>query len=98
MSERARSDESRCDVVNGEGRRCYGSLVHSPPHVFWLPDPVTGERLPRLSEASCIGSCDHCRPDDWHGCARPRGHSGYHSCQVELGDFDLPAAGEVNPE
>lgn len=28
----------------------------------------------------CEDVCDHCRPEDFHRCARPAGHRGYCSC------------------
>ena len=33
--------------------------------------------------SECLNHCDHCAPDAWHGCERPGGHGGYHSCQPE---------------
>lgn len=28
----------------------------------------------------CPSHCDHCAPDDFHSCRRPKGHRGFHSC------------------
>jgi len=36
----------------------------------------------------CRHHCDHCAPDAWHDCIRPRGHSGYHSCQPDPDDVE----------
>ncbi len=36
----------------------------------------------------CSQPCDHCRPDEWHGCVRPKGDGGYHSCQRDPEDDD----------
>lgn len=33
-----------------------------------------------MSERMCPGCCDYCQPDAWHGCTKPAGHEGYHSC------------------
>ena len=30
----------------------------------------------------CSRACDHCAPEAYHRCALPRGHRGYHSCEV----------------